>query len=220
MSWEDDDFEPVLPAKVDTSRWDDEDKVKAEEELKASTKKPEPAAPAKPKDNSAKPKVKAAKQAKEIPKTEEEPLDPIAAKLKQQKIVEETDFQQAQSLFSGIDEQININNPKDEKDFDALAKAIGERLDTSYGKSFHYKVFLKTLFKSCCADLKSDEVKDISAALTALYNDKLKTEKDKHTKKVPAKATAATKKLNMKDDFAAYGNSVDDYEEDDDDDFM
>ena len=133
---EDDDFEPVLPAKVDTSRWEDEDKVKQEEALKESIKKPEPAAPKPKTDNSAKPKVKATKHAKEAPKTEE-PIDPIAEKLKQQKLVEDTDFQHAQSLFSGIDEQININNPKDEKDFDALAKVIGEKLSTQYGVSIY-----------------------------------------------------------------------------------
>ncbi|CAH8352245.1 unnamed protein product [Eruca vesicaria subsp. sativa] len=120
------DFQPT-PAKVELkSNWDDEDVD--ENDIKDSweeeDEEPTPAPVVKPAPKKA---VAAAKVVKkkgksvEAPKesSKEEPLDPIADKLRLQRLVEEADYQATAELFGAKTEEkrFDIFIPKSESDF-------------------------------------------------------------------------------------------------------
>ncbi len=116
-------------------------------------------------------------------------MDPIIDRLKKQQLIESSDMDIAKDAFSGLDESsyVNIFNPKDEKDFDALVKDLSKKLSSSevnvsfnsrlHQKSIHYKNFCKNLCRSLLASMKADDIKDIASTLTVLANEKLKMEK-------------------------------------------
>jgi len=208
MSWEDEDFEPPA-VEGSASRWADEDKEDAP--VKSSWDEEEPKQKGEPKQSSTyKPAAK--KSAKAAQKTEPQqpaaPLDPATEKKLKQKFVEDSDFQNTQDIFAGIDERINVNQPKDEKDFEALADSLSQKL-TVFEKSIHYKSLLKRLFRQTCAGLKADEVKDLASALTILQNERLKQEKDK-AKGGKKKVTTKKASLNMKEGLDDEDGFVDD----------
>jgi len=191
MSWEDDDFEP--PSVSASKRWEGEDKEENESWENLTTKSVEPEKKSteivKPKD-----KKKAALHKAEV--ITSQPLDPLDEKKRQQQLVEASDFQNTQAMFSGLDLgkdlMIDVNNPKDEKDFEVLAEVLGQKI-CSYEKSYHFKNLLKNLLRKTTASLKPEEIKDLASVLTVIANEKLKAEK-------PKKKKASTKKtVNMKD---------------------
>jgi len=196
-NWEDFDEEKV-PSLLspNNSRWEDEDKqpVKGLDE-KETLEKKEPA----------KKPTKASKFSEKVEArgtTVDNPLeDPAAEKQRKQKLVEEADFRNTQEMFSGlaVENIINTANPKDEKDFVELANSIAAKYST-FDKSFHYKNFLKTLFRQMAVNLKSDEIKDISSSLTILSNEKMKAEKEGTKKKKGAKKAQVNVKDDMNDD--------------------
>jgi len=187
MNWDDEDFEgPPAVSPVAAGNWDDEDadaKPKAswdEEEETPQTKK----APPKPAEK--KVTKPASKQPPAIVK--EVPLDPLAEKLRKQKLVEESDYQNVQDIFSGIgdkksekeEDKIDINTfqPSSEIEFERLASAVAKKL-TSLEASGLYASFLKSLIRQVCTPLRYEDCKDISAAINVVVNDKLKAEKEK-----------------------------------------
>ncbi|CAH2079606.1 unnamed protein product [Thlaspi arvense] len=138
--WEADDFQP-LPAKVELkSNWDDEDVD--ENDIKDSWEEDDEPAPApvvKPAPEKA-PKKAVEKKAKtvEAPKNEE-PLDPIAEKLRMQRLVEEADYQSTAELFGAKTEAKSVDMfiPKSESDFLEYAELLSHRLIPYEKKKLH-----------------------------------------------------------------------------------
>uniref|UniRef100_A0A1J3K8R4 Eukaryotic translation initiation factor 3 subunit J n=1 Tax=Noccaea caerulescens TaxID=107243 RepID=A0A1J3K8R4_NOCCA len=194
--WEAEDFQP-LPAKVELKRnWDDEDvdenDIKdswEEEDEPAPPPVVKPAAEKAPKKAAAKAIEKKGK-AVEAPKesSKEEPLDPIAAKLRMQRLVEEADYQATAELFGARSEEkgVDIFIPKSETDFLEYAELISHKL-IPYEKSFHYIGLLKAVMRLSVANMKAADVKDVASSVTAIANEKLKAEKEAAGKKKTGK---------------------------------
>lgn len=200
--WDADDFEPpppVVPKEPEKSQWDDEDKE--EEPVKESW---EDAGA----EKSDKPKPKTDKKKKLDKKAEEavasEVLsDPVAEKLRQQRLVEESDFKATKELFGGKKEgekTLDDFIPKSEAEFEEFAELVAGKV-TPFVKSFHYLPLLKAFMRKATASLTSKDAKELSATMSAISNEKLKLEKE---------ATAGKKKGGKKQQLKV------DKEEDDD----
>ncbi|XP_010470477.1 PREDICTED: eukaryotic translation initiation factor 3 subunit J-like [Camelina sativa] len=181
--WEDEKIAP-LPAKVELkSNWDDEDVD--EDEIKDSWEDDdEPAlppvvkpAPEKAPKKTVEKKGKAVEVPKESPK--EESLDPIAEKLRQQRLVEEADYRSTAELFGVKDEgkSLDMFIPKSESDFLEYAEMISHRIKP-YEKSYHYIALLKAIMRLSLTNMKAADVKDVASSITAITNEKLKAEKE------------------------------------------
>ncbi|XP_047337136.1 eukaryotic translation initiation factor 3 subunit J-like [Impatiens glandulifera] len=222
--WEED--APVsIVIKEDQTRnlWDDEDAD--DDEIKDSWEdedEPAPApAPVAPPAEKV-PKKSTAKATDKKGKTvevEKEPsLDPLAEKLRQQRLVEEADYKSTAELFAkkGDEKTLDSFIPKSESDFLEYAELISYKL-RPYEKSFHYVGLLKAVMRLSMTDLKAETAKDVASSVNAIANEKLKAEKEANAGK---KKTGAKKKqlhVDKADDEAAvetYGG-YDDY-----DDFM
>ncbi|KAL1215218.1 hypothetical protein V5N11_016984 [Cardamine amara subsp. amara] len=217
--WEDERIAP-LPAKVELkSNWDDEDVD--ENEIKDSWEDDdEPAlppvvkpAPEKAPKKTVEKKGKAAEAPKEVPK--EEPLDPIAEKLRQQRLVEEADYKSTAELFGVKEEERNLDLfiPKSESDFLEYAELISHRIKP-YEKSYHYIALLKTVMRLSLTNMKAADVKDVASSITAIANEKLKAEKEAAAGK---KKTGGKKKqliVDKPDDDLVAGpyDAMDDYD--------
>ncbi|XP_010450500.1 PREDICTED: eukaryotic translation initiation factor 3 subunit J-A-like [Camelina sativa] len=194
--WEAEDFQP-LPAKVELkSNWDDEDvdenDIKdswEEEDVTAPPPVVKPAPEKAPKKAGAKAvekKVKTVEASKES--SREEPLDPIAEKLRMQRLVEEADYQSTAELFGvkTVEKSADMLIPKSESDFVEYAELISQKL-VPFEKSFHYIGLLKTVMRLSLVNMKAADVKDVASSITAIANEKLKAEKEAAGKKKTGK---------------------------------
>ncbi|KAF8092508.1 hypothetical protein N665_0412s0002 [Sinapis alba] len=218
--WEAEDFQPT-PAKVELkSNWDDEDVD--ENDIKDSWEEedePTPAPVVKPATKKAAAKVVEKKgKSVEAPKepSKDEPFDPIADKLRMQRLVEEADYESTAELFGAKTEAktVDIFIPKSESDFLEYAEMISRKL-VPYEKSFHYIGLLKAVMRLSVANMKAADVKEVASSITAIANEKLKAEKDAAAGK---KKTGKKKQLHVDkpDDDLVSGP----YGAMDDDDFM
>lgn len=219
--WEAEDFQPT-PAKVELkSNWDDEDVD--ENDIKDSWEeedddKPTPAPVVKPAPKTAAKVVEKKGKAVEAPKepSKDEPIDPIADKLRMQRLVEEADYQATAELFGAKTEakSVDIFIPKSESDFLEYAEMISRKL-VPYEKSFHYIGLLKAVMRLSVANMKAADVKEVASSVSAIGNEKLKAEKEAAAGK---KKTGKKKQLHVDkpDDDLVSGP----YGAMDDDDFM
>lgn len=134
---------------------------------------------------------------------QEEPLaDPVAEKLRQQRLVEQSDLMAAKELFG-----TNSSNPLDnfiaktKEDFEKLgdmvaATYVAPHHKTSQGAS-HYKPLLKAFLKTAMADSTAAEVRDIAHFLTNLQADKLKDEAAAKALAAQQQKKAVTKKVRI-----------------------
>ncbi|GLT73537.1 hypothetical protein SLA2020_453880 [Shorea laevis] len=150
--WEDEQIPHLLTITKEQpkNKWDDEDvddnnvKESWEDEdeptLVPEAKPPAEKAPKKPAVKATEKKVKTVKVVKE------EAVDPVAEKLRQQRLVEEADYKSTQELFSKRDDDKTLDNfiPKSESDFLEYAELISHKLRT-HEKSYHYIGLLKAL---------------------------------------------------------------------------
>ncbi|CAN6831731.1 unnamed protein product [Brassica oleracea] len=214
------DFQPT-PAKVELkSNWDDEDVD--ENDIKDSWEEedddePTPAAVVKPAPKKAAAAKVVEKKGKSVEEpSKEEPFDPIADKLRMQRLVEEADYQATAELFGAKTEakSVDIFIPKSESDFLEYAEMISRKL-VSYEKSFHYIGLLKAVIRLSVANMKAADVKEVGSSISAIGNEKLKAEKDAAAGK---KKTGKKKQLHVDkpDDDLVSGP----YGAMDDDDFM
>ncbi|XP_019267449.1 PREDICTED: eukaryotic translation initiation factor 3 subunit J-A-like isoform X1 [Nicotiana attenuata] len=221
--WEDVPVPDLLKKEQPRSKWDDEDAddndVKEsweDEEEPVPAPKPEPPAEKAPKKSAAKATEKKGKEA-EI-HTKEEPLDPVAEKLRQQRLVEEADYKSTAELFAtkgGDDKTIDNFIPKSENDFLEYAELISHKL-RPYEKSYHYIGLLKAVMRLSMTALKGADAKEIASSVTAIANEKIKAEKEANASK--KKAGAKKKQIHVdKADDEAVVNAYDGY---DDYDFM
>jgi len=218
MSWEDEEFDVNLPTAV-KGNWDDEDAPEGPEEEEKPQAAPRSTKPAKVKAAAMKAvsssPSSSAQHASQVAEPEED--DPETAKAKRNQAILDADFENAKGMFEGLDQSnlINISNPQDEKDFEALASSLSQKLGV-FRKSIHYVIFLKSLLRQTAAELSSDDIRELERVVGAVLNEKLKLEKAA-SKPAPAKAATGKKKkgpskLNMKDDDDG-GGDYDDYED-------
>ncbi|NP_001351830.1 eukaryotic translation initiation factor 3 subunit J-like [Cicer arietinum] len=220
--WEEEQFAPIdlklqEPTKL---KWEDEDvdeddvKESWEDEEEST---PAPAAPA-VKTTEKAPKKPAEKKGKKVEPVKEEPLDPVAEKLRQQRLVEEADYKSTKELFGGSNDEKNLDTfiPKSESDFVEYAELISHRL-RPFEKSYHYMGLLKAVMRLSMTSLKGADAKDIASSVTAIANEKIKAEKEANAGK--KKTGGKKKQLNVDkpdEDFVA----ADRYDALDDFDFM
>lgn len=221
--WEDVPVPDLLKKEQPRSKWDDEDAddndVKEsweDEEEPVPAPKPEPPAEKASKKSAAKVSEKKGKEAEVH--TKEEALDPVAEKLRQQRLVEEADYKSTAELFAtkgGDDKTIDNFIPKSENDFLEYAELISHKL-RPYEKSYHYIGLLKAVMRLSMTALKGADAKEIASSVTAIANEKIKAEKEANASK--KKAGAKKKQIHVdKADDEAVVNAYDGY---DDYDFM
>ncbi|KAL5550024.1 hypothetical protein UlMin_000200 [Ulmus minor] len=216
--WEDEQIPSLLSSKEKLkSNWDDEDVD--DNDVKESWEDEEEHAP-QPATNlpEEKPKKSVAKAAEKKGKTvevkEEEPLDPVAEKLRQQRLVEEADYKSTKELFGkrGDDKTLDNFIPKSESDFQEYAELISHKL-LPFQKSFHYIALLKAVMRLSMTSLKAADAKDVASSITAIANEKLKAEKEANAGK---KKTGGKKKQLLvdkpDDDLVATYDALDDYD--------
>ncbi|KAL0846942.1 hypothetical protein Bca101_020188 [Brassica carinata] len=142
------------------SNWDHEDVD--ENEIKDSWEdddddEPVLAHPIKAASKAIENKCKEAKVPKDFPK--EEPFDPIAEKLRMQRLVEEADYHATAELFGtkGEEKSFEIIIPKSESDFLEYAEMISHKLKP-YEKSYHYIALLKAVMRLSVTNMKAAEI--------------------------------------------------------------
>ncbi|KAL5745210.1 hypothetical protein ACOSP7_026356 [Xanthoceras sorbifolium] len=220
--WEDERIPPLILKEQPKNNWDDEDVD--EDDVKESWEdedEPAPAAPTQPpvqppEKSTNKPAAKPpAKKGKPVEVAKEEPLDPLAEKLRQQRLVEEADYKATKELFGKRVDEKSLDNfiPKSESDFLEYAELISHKL-RPYEKSFHYISLLKAVMRLSMTSLKAADAKDVASSITAIANEKLKAEKEAAAGK---KKTGGKKKqlhVDKPDDDLAVGqyDALDDYD--------
>eukprot|EP01117_Protostelium_nocturnum_P000029 TRINITY_DN1010_c0_g2_i1.p1 TRINITY_DN1010_c0_g2~~TRINITY_DN1010_c0_g2_i1.p1 ORF type:complete len:220 (-),score=82.95 TRINITY_DN1010_c0_g2_i1:94-753(-) len=217
MSWEDldDDTPNKIPDLAPSrSNWDDEDASSGDDEPKYVV--PE----SQPRSNKAKgPKIPKKKSGKSE-KFEDEDIDPETKRLQDLQFQQHSDLKSAVDMFAGLESLVDFRNPKDEKDFEQLAANVSEKLSV-HAKSYHYKGFLKNLFKNLASNpnVKVEDVKELVSALNVVTNEKIKGDRDATNK--PKKGKLNTKKnvnvggADLFDQVAAAKKSEDTFNDDD-----
>nr|CAD1840737.1 unnamed protein product [Ananas comosus var. bracteatus] len=129
-------------------------------------------------------------ETKSIEVANEVHIDPIAEKLRQQRLVEEADYKSTAELFAKRGDEKSLDNfiPNSESDFLEYAELLSHKI-RHYEKSFHYLGLLKAVIRLSMTSLKAADAKDIASSVTAIANEKLKAEKE---------ANAGKKKLGPK----------------------
>lgn len=217
--WEAEDFVPPAPSiarEQPKSLWDDED-ANEEEDVKESwedEEKPEPVKPPEPqKEKVDKKKAKGTKGSISIP--EEDNSNTLEEKLRQQRLVEEADYQSTTELFGKRSGEHTLDNflPQSEADFIEYAELLAHKI-RPFEKSFHYLTLLKAVMRHTMTSLKAADAKDIASSITVIANEKLKVEKEAAGKK---KTGPKKKQLHVDKDEDTVINAYDDV---DDYDFM
>lgn len=195
--WEDEQIPPILAKEQPKNKWDDEDVD--DNDVKESWEDDEPtlneAPEVKPPVEKApkKPTVKAPeKKGKTVEVVKEVPLDPVAEKLRQQRLVEEADYDSTKELFGKTGDEKTLDNfiPKSDSDFVEYAELISHQLRL-YEKSFHYIGLLKAVMRLSMTALKAADAKEVASSVSAIANEKLKAEKEANAGK---KKTGSKKK--------------------------
>lgn len=110
---------------------------------------------------------------------DEGPLDdPIAEKLRQQRLVEEADYAATMELF-GKSRELDGFIPKTNVEFEELGKlvAIKYLLPHEKAKASLYKGAIKSLLHTCLHSLSASDVKDLETCVAGIRSEKLKAEK-------------------------------------------
>ncbi|XP_009606393.1 uncharacterized protein [Nicotiana tomentosiformis] len=179
---------------------------------------PKPDLPVEKASNKAAAKSREEKGKEVVVDREEVPLDPVAEKLRQQRLVEEADYRSTAELFAkkgGDDKTLDSFIPKSESDFLEYAELISHKL-RPYEKSYHYIGLLKDVMRLSMTALNGQDANEVSKSVNTISNEKIKEEKEANTSK---KKTGAKKKqlqVDRADDDAVI-NAYDGY---DDYDFM
>ncbi|XP_028805561.1 eukaryotic translation initiation factor 3 subunit J isoform X2 [Neltuma alba] len=196
--WEDEHIPPLNLKEQPKSKWDDED---VDENVVKESWEDEDEPASAPPPPSVKPTEKAPqissekvinKKGKKVAIEKEEPLDPLAEKLRQQRLVEEADYKTTKELFGSRSDEKNLDNfiPKSESEFLEYAELISHKL-RPFEKNDHYMNLLKRVMRLSMTSLKGSEAKEIASSITAIANEKIKAEKEANTGK---KKTGAKKK--------------------------
>lgn len=178
--WDDDDWEvSELPAvggaKKEEDKFADEDQE--EEEEKHAVEAP------KPKSEKTKQKQKFREEKVEV--VDETLDDPLAEKLRQQRLVEEADLRAAQEAFGGGGggrSKLDTMIPKTEAEMSEYADLLFGKYLRSLERSPNYRHLLKELLKKATDHMETSGVKEIESAVVVIRNAKMKEDKDKSAK--------------------------------------
>ncbi|GLC33406.1 hypothetical protein PLESTB_000072100 [Pleodorina starrii] len=166
------------------------------------------------------PKKKEEKKYREERVEVDTPLDdPVAEKLRRQKLVEQADYDAARELFDGVSTLKPLESylPKSLKEFEDFASEIVARHVVPQRESKHFKAFVKALVKAAVEPLGPEEVKDVETCLAGVRSDKAKKKKEEEEKKKGGKKTLNMGKVGLSaglDDYVYEDNM------DGDEDFM
>jgi len=219
---------------MDSDKWQGEDEV-SDSEVKlnwddeSEEETPEPVVI--PKKKTTKEKI-AEREEKERLKREEKlrekelrnkkltPEEQLALRLEQQKMEEESDLRLAMDSFGGSSKSTNINLDEytlaTKEDFEKFRSNLVNKLSAVSSEPY-YASFLEDLFRELCVPVETEDLKKISSSLTALYNEKLKAQRNANSKKKKGKGTSIKMEKNTNMIAQDYGDEVYD---DDLDDFM
>ena len=111
------------------------------------------------------------------------PLSERERRLQEEKLQKESDLKLTKQMLGMEDKDIALEFPLETKeDFDKFHRNLVHKL-WCYDKSPHYYLLLDKLFRDLCAPLEADELKNLSATINALFNEKVKVNKAKPKKK-------------------------------------
>jgi len=228
---DDDGFVATIDDAPAVSAWDDEDVDDSKLESWEDEDKPQPEKPkvqpgARKKKTQAELRAeKAARLAAEraaAAEAEAASKDP-AKKLALRKLQEDSDLAAARDLF-GVDglesdaadviagdselmklapsklDKLEAMDPNTEEEFDEYAELLATYV-TKHNGNYLYMYLIKSLMTKITSDFKSDEYKDLSAALSVLMNDKLAQEKKADGKKSKKKTKAKINKKYLEEDM-------------------
>lgn len=217
--WEAEDFVPVPPViakEQPKGSWDDEDAsdedVKESWEDEEATLETKPASKPEPKPE----KKKATESNVKTANVQDGKLpDPVAEKLRQQRLVEEADYQSTTELFgnSNGDKSLDSFIPKSEEDFMEYAELVAHKL-RPFDKSFHYVTLLKAVMRHAMTTLKAADAKDVASSVTVIANEKIKAEKEANAGKKKSGTKKKQLHVDRPDDDALVGAyaDIDDYD--------
>lgn len=184
-NWEDEDEEPPKPAPVEPKKAS----TTTKSTKKGTTRAGELAAGASSK-----------------PLTPQEIRD---KKIQEENLQKESDLKLTKQMLGMEDKDIELEFPLDSKeDFDKFHKNLVHKL-WCYDKSPHYYLLLEKLFRDLCVPLEADELKNLSATVNALFNEKVKVNKAKPKKK-STKGLAIKIERNNLDRHNDYADDLDD----------
>lgn len=237
-SWEDWDTEEVAvpglngaPA-VDSKKFEDEDAEEEEPKWKDSVPKPQAvrraseaalslgpcrrrpnsSPPSPPPPNSqAKPRVSRYDESRGLQSVDDGPLDdPLAEKLRQQKLVEDADYEATMELF-GKAVDLATFVPKSAKDYEDLGRAVAAKhlVPHARGGAAQYKAGIKALLHAALRPLSAQDVKDIETAVAGARAEKVKEEK------AAAGGKKTTKKMSLNVGKGGGSAGLEDYVYDD-----
>eukprot|EP00232_Nephroselmis_pyriformis_P002171 CAMPEP_0182912064 /NCGR_PEP_ID=MMETSP0034_2-20130328/37319_1 /TAXON_ID=156128 /ORGANISM="Nephroselmis pyriformis, Strain CCMP717" /LENGTH=221 /DNA_ID=CAMNT_0025048715 /DNA_START=45 /DNA_END=710 /DNA_ORIENTATION=- len=206
--WDDDDFEPPSVVQEAPKTWEDEESSDDEKDLKKASA---------PKNTDKQAKKNRFKGLPQDGQPVDETLaDPVAERLRQQKLVEDADYAATKELFGGGDgeEQMSLDDfvPKTSKDFECLGNMLAEKyLNPHYG-SAHYTAMLKALLREALLPANAQEIKEVESTVIVMRNERTAAEKA-----LSGKGKKAQKKAQL-NSGAGKGNltgGLDDYKYDD-----
>ncbi|PSC73295.1 Eukaryotic translation initiation factor 3 subunit J [Micractinium conductrix] len=191
----------AAPAAQPVKKFEDEDEDEEEPKWKGNVPAPQQA-----KDKKGLSKYDESKGAQRRPTDDDEPLDnPIAEKLRQQRLIEEADYQATMELF-GSSRELEGFIPKSHKDYEEYGKLVAAKYLAPHTKSSNFKSALKTLLRTAMQTMPAGEVKDIETCVAGIRSDRLRDEK---AAAASGKKTQQKAKLNLGRGGGAAG--LDDY---------
>lgn len=116
--------------------------------------------------------------------------DPVAEKLRQQRLIEESDFEAAMDLFGGSGRSLEGFIPKSAKDFEEFGRLVAGVHLLPHAKSAHYKAAIKSFLKTALSLMAAQEVKDVETCVAGIRSERLKEEKAAAGGKKTAKKAA------------------------------
>jgi len=152
------------------------------------------------------------------PRGDDEPLDdPIAEKLRQQRLVEEADYAATMELF-GNSRDLDGFIPKTNKEFEELGKLVAAKHLIPHASAKGYKSAIKSLLHAALHEVSAADVKDLETCVAGIRSERMKAEKS-----VAAMGKKQIKKASLNTGMKTKGTSagLDDvvYDDDLDDDF-
>lgn len=199
---------------VSINKWQEEDDGDDVKDNWEDEDEPEPAPkPVEPKKPSAKGKGKPVKandaaSSSNVDPITGKPLTVQEKRLLEEKLQKESDFKLTKQMLGMEDKDIELEFQLNTKeDFDKFHKNLVHKL-WCYDKSPHYYLLLDKLFRDLCVPLETDELKNLSSALNALFNEKVKVSKAKPKKKATKGLALKIERNNM--DRNDYVDELDD----------
>lgn len=157
-------------------------------------------------------------------------LTPAERKARQQRVVEEADFENAKEMFAtrpagtAADgaaappdtESIDaFPRPVTDADHDAFAALVGAKVATVLvaRRPSKYVGMLKGILRTAVADLSADDVKELVSVCNVLANEKLKerSKADKGKKKKPVKKSLQMERGDFDGGAPSYDDGYDDF---------